>query len=133
MQKSVNNKKHLQDIRAQLTNLLTEDDVTKDDVEELKSKIHQLQKQMDQMQHTMFKVDIQTYRINDSLIRIEEYNSAEFNLSLVSPTNKSIHCEKKTSAARSNEQRCFAHVSKSLFMFVRSRFEFVEKKSMDFW
>lgn len=91
--------KHLQDIRSQLTTLLSEEDVTKDDVEQLKSKIHQLQKQMDQMQHTMFKVDIQTYRINDSLIRIEEYNSAEFNLNLLSPTNKTIHCEKKTSAA----------------------------------
>lgn len=95
------NRQHgqLEDVRTQLSRLMSEEDVTKDDIEQLKEKVRQLQKSMDQMQHTMFKVDIQGYRINDDLIRIEEFNANEFDLNMLSSANKTISCEKKACGA----------------------------------
>ena len=90
---------HLEQARTHLDRLMTEEDVTREDIEQLKDEVQRLQKQMDEMQHTMFKVDIQAYRINDNLIRIEEFNSVEFDLNTLPSASKTIHTEKKTCAA----------------------------------
>ena len=114
-------RQHIDQVRSTLTQLVAEQAATRNDIEQLKGKIAELEKELNKMQQTSFKVDIQSYRINSNLIRIEELDRSEFILSSLPPTSKTILSAKKNCAALAiNEKTLLMHHEGNLCLFDRT-------------
>lgn len=125
-------RQHIDQVQTALAQLISEQAATREDLKQMKERIAQLEKDLHKMQQTSFKVDIQSYRINNDLIRIDEFDVSEFSFSSLPPTTKTIHSSKKNCAALAiNETALLMHHEGNLCLFDRT-FASIQKAPWSF-
>ncbi|CAM4927923.1 unnamed protein product [Rotaria socialis] len=77
-------------LKLRLTELIREQEATRQDIISLTANIHHLQNEIDKIDQTFIHMNIDPLVINENSIRINERSSNEFDLSTVSPACKTI-------------------------------------------
>jgi hypothetical protein len=111
-------KEKIDQIRLKMTELIREQETTRQDIDSLTSTIRHLQRNMDQMEQTGFQIDVHPLLIDDSLIYIT--NERIIDLLTLSPLYKTINrsTESYTSFA-TNDRFLLLHQKSNLCLIDR--------------
>ena len=127
--------KQRQDIdhmRYKMIELIQEQEVTRNDIDSLKSKIINLEKDMIKIEQTSIDILVQSTMIDDDVIRIQEANPYQFDLSSLSQVSKTIQCSKEKWAALATNDTFLLMYQESNLCLVDRDFTIIKKTVWSF-
>ncbi|CAF2455442.1 unnamed protein product [Rotaria sp. Silwood2] len=105
-------------INLKITEFITEQEITRQDINLLKSTIRQLERNMNNLEQTCFTIHIRPLVIDDIFMSIEKTTEHELDLSTLSPVYKTIHrSEGSFRPFISNDQYLLMHQHPNLCLF----------------
>jgi len=125
-------RKDMEEMRFKLTELIHEQEVTREDIDSLKNRINNLEKEMNKTEQTSFHVQIQPCIVDENLIQIKESNSYQFDLLSLPPISKTINCLKKNWAALATNETFLLMYQESNLCLVNHEFTIIKKTLWSF-
>ena len=119
-------------MRLKMIELIQEQEVTREDIHSIMCKINNLEKEMHKLERTSFDIIIQSTTIDENLIRIEEMNPYQLDLSSLPEVSKTIHCSKENWAALATNENFILIYQESNLCLVDREFTIIKKAVWSF-
>ena len=117
-------------MRCQLTELVQNQEVTREDIDSLNSKINQIELSMLKVEQTSFVIHIKTGNVEENIIQIEELNNSQgFDLTALSQISKTITCPKDNWAPLATNDKHLLLYQKPNLCLVNQDFS-IEQKTL---
>lgn len=123
---------NIEQVRYKMIAVVEEQEVTREDINSFKSQINSLEKQMLRIEQTSFNVFAQSTMVDENLIRIEENNPYQFELSSLSPASKTLHSTKDNWAALATNETSLLIYRESHLCLVDQQLNILKKTVWSF-
>lgn len=123
---------NIEQIRRKMITLIEEQEVTRTDIDSFQSQINYLEKQMRRIEQISFNVIVRTTMVDEDLIRIEEINPYQFDLTSLPPASQTIHSLKDNWAALATNETFLLMYRESHLCLVDQQFNMIKKTVWSF-